>query len=89
MQGKSLQSLLSTMESAERFGMKKTMACCEHAIAQDTSGRLTIYNVRVNAHGASAHTVSCFERVCKLRDSPISAWTAEDFLRQPINQHHA
>ncbi len=94
-QGSDLTYVMSLMEEAEQFGMRKLLACCEFCIARDTSGRYNKareYFLRPTGRAApagSTRTAMCIHRVCFLRDHPVNTWFPEDFLAENINDYRA
>ncbi len=76
------------MESAEQFGMRKCLACCEYCIAHDTSGRFN-NALKSIPPGGPVRIAGCIDQLSVLRDYPIKTWSPEYFLRNNINWYKA
>ena len=84
MQGADLKQMMELIESAQQFGMRNVMACCEHFIANDSTGKFNNALKRIPA-GGSARAAACINRMCVLRDHPVQTWDVEHFYFNNVN----
>ena len=75
-----VQAFHDLMGSASQFGMRKVLACCEHRIACDDSGK---YNnaLQTISSGSAARIVQGLRYRLSHCGGWAQAWTPEQFLK--------